>query len=256
MTRLIRFYCCLAITFSSLSVYGQTTEKPLTVVELYTSQGCYSCPPADTFLETLSEQENTITLSCHVTYWDYLGWKDTFSRQFCDNRQRSYQSLLKRGSRLGVYTPQMIINGRYGGVGSRQSFIKRLFSLDQQQQIPLQTITLSSSGQQLAIELPQLSTTGTQGHIRHKALTVWLLGTTGQHLLPIDSGENSGKRLPYTNPVEFVKNLGSWDGSSKTLKSLIEAVPTASRPVKDWVVLAQVAPLGEIVAAGRFSVSP
>jgi len=227
--------------------------EPLTVVELFTSQGCYSCPPADEYLGELAALPNVIALSCHVTYWNYLGWKDTFSRKFCDNRQRRYQSVLKGGYR-GVYTPQMIINGRYGGVGSQRERIQGLFNADQRRQEPVQTIKLSANSKHIDAVLPELSThqSSEQAYFSSppKRRHLFLLGTSGKHILPIKSGENSGKQLPYFHPVEYVENLGEWDGDARSL-----SIPLPKNSViKDWIVIAQVLPLGEISAAGKLSV--
>ncbi len=218
----------------------ESTTKPIAVVELFTSQGCYSCPPADKQLGELAKRDYVIALSCHVTYWNYLGWKDTFSRSFCDTRQRQYQAKLKGGTR-GVYTPQMVINGRYAAIGSRSSSVEQLIRADIQQQVSVKPIDLTLSEGQLSISLPELDSNDGQYQLL-------ILGTTGSHLLPIDRGENSGKRLPYHHPIEYVKHPGVWGGGSSTA---LWQLPQQSH-VKAWVVLAQAYPLGEIVAAGRW----
>jgi len=218
-----------------------STSSPIMVVELFTSQGCYSCPPADALLGKLKKNPGTITLACHVTYWNYLGWKDTFSRSFCDTRQRRYQAYLQ--GRAGVYTPQIIINGQYAAVGSRQSSVTRLIEKAKKDSTPA-TITLSASNPgKLTITLPALSTPETQ--------QLFLLGTSGDHRLPINHGENGGKTLNYYNPVEEVFELGSWSGQQHTLHKTIN---TQSSAIREWVVIAQQQPLGKIVAAGRLAV--
>lgn len=231
----------LLLTTFLLSVYSHADEqKPPVVVELFTSQGCYSCPPADEFLGELAHEPELITFACHVTYWNYLGWKDTFSQQFCDQRQRAYQSVLL-GGRRGVYTPQMVVNGRYGGVGSRQGDIRYLINADRHNNTPVQAMGLKIEGQQLTLKLAPELHKGEQQLI--------LLGTTGVHLLPINRGENAGKRLTYINPAEYIQPLGQWDGKATMSVDLPE------RPdVKHWVVLLQQWPLGEIIAAGKIGV--
>ncbi len=248
-----RIAMILLLSSCSYTVLADTKSvEPLTVVELFTSQGCYSCPPADEYLGELAALPHVITLSCHVTYWNYLGWKDTFSRQFCDNRQRRYQSVLKGGYR-GVYTPQMIINGRYAGVGSQQERIQGLFSADQRRQAPVQAIKLSITSQQIEAILPKLDTVKTdiQTYIPapQKRRHLFLIGTSGKHVLPINSGENSGKHLPYFNPVEYAENLGEWDGDERSL-----SIPLPkNKAIKDWIIIAQAWPVGEIAAAGKLS---
>ncbi|MGH1485252.1 MAG: DUF1223 domain-containing protein [Cellvibrionaceae bacterium] len=214
-------------------------SKPITVVELFTSQGCYSCPPADAFLGELKHQDNIIALSCHVTYWNYLGWRDTFSKRFCDNRQRGYQSYLQGNA--GVYTPQMIVNGQYAGIGSRKSRIHKLINVAQQRtQVQSIQLSFSESEKRVEISLPELVS---------KTQRLLLLGTSGEHSLPIARGENGGKQLTYHNPVEEVIQLGAWDGQQK---KLVQEVDSSS--VNEWVVIAQEWPLGQITAAGKVSV--
>jgi hypothetical protein len=211
------------------------------VVELFTSQGCYSCPPADELLGKLNNVENLIVLACHVTYWNYLGWQDTFSRQFCDDRQRNYQAQLKGNP--GVYTPQIVVSGRYGVVGSRASRVVRLISIADQN-APAQRIKLSlTSDKQLKIVLPNLQAKQLQ--------QLWLLGTSGSHLLPIGKGENGGKALNYHNPIAYVADLGSWNGHLKMLSKDV----TENSTIQEWVVIAQTFPTGGITAAGKLTLS-
>ena len=245
MIRQITLLYLLCSCAYAVDVKNVSPESPVTVVELFTSQGCYSCPPADVFLGELAVKENTVTLACHVTYWNYIGWKDTFSRSFCDNRQRQYQSFLIDGNK-GVYTPQMIINGRYAGVGSRKKTIQKIIRFDQQQHLPLQAITLAkvpqNSGYQLQITLPVLASA--KSH--HQRLQLYVFGTTGEHQLPIAKGENGGKKLTYFNPIEYVDNLGGWDGLAGQRRLRL----SDDNNIRDWIVVAQVWPAGEILAVG------
>jgi hypothetical protein len=222
-------------------------ESPITVVELFTSQGCYSCPPADDLLGELKASPNIIALACHVTYWNYLGWRDTFSRKFCDSRQRSYQAELK-GNR-GVYTPQMVINGEYGLVGSRGRQVKQV--INQTNTMPMVIQIEFTDKNTLAIKLPTLSN---YPSLKEQKQRLFLLGSSGVHHLPITRGENGGKKLYYHNPIEQVFELGDWDGLEKTIsKSLIvnkQSGQTVST-IKEWVVIAQTWPLGKISAAGK-----
>jgi len=234
-TQILRLSLLISTLFYSLYSTNSVSE-PLTVVELFTSQGCYSCPPADDLLGELKQDPHTIALSCHVTYWNYLGWKDTFSLRFCDQRQRGYQAALK--GRAGVYTPQMIINGQYAAVGSRQSSVKRLIQ-QANKQAPATITILKNGAQELKIQLPSLSLNQKQ--------ELFLLGTSGQHRLPINRGENGGKTLNYHNPIAEVIHLGRWDGKKQILNKTINK----QADIREWVVIAQTMPLGNIVAAGK-----
>ena len=104
------------ITLLMLSVGQAQAERALAVVELFTSQGCSSCPPADHVLGELAQERDIIALSYHVDYWDYMGWKDIFGRAENSQRQRVYAHRMKKKN---VYTPQMVINGKADVVGSR-----------------------------------------------------------------------------------------------------------------------------------------
>ena len=227
------------VTQADGSTVTQADDSKVTVVELFTSQGCHSCPRADSFLGELKEQQDVIALSCHVTYWNYLGWEDTFSNTFCDNRQRAYQSEL--AGNAGVYTPQMVINGEYGGVGSQKRRVHQFINASNASS-SVEAIQLTLTGDNsLNIELPELAAG------KQKLL---LLGTLGDHELLISRGENRGKTLTYHNPVSEFVDLGTWDGSSKVL---LESV--ASPDVKEWVVIAQSWPIGQITAAGKLTLN-
>lgn len=229
----------LFIIFLCIFYSTNSASAPVTVVELFTSQGCYSCPPADAILGKLKKSPDTIVLACHVTYWNYLGWKDTFSHSFCDTRQRDYQAYLQ--GRAGVYTPQIIINGQYATVGSRQTSVTRLIKKAKQEH-KLATIVINTpESDKLSIELPALETPQIQ--------QLLLLGTSGNHRLAIKQGENGGKTLDYHNPVEDLIELGNWSGEARTLLKTISNQPT----VREWIVIAQSKPSGKIVAAGKFT---
>ena len=232
------FSCCWYASADS-----QTKQNPTTVIELFTSQGCYSCPPADELLGELAEREDIIALSCHVTYWNYIGWKDTFSRRFCDNRQQQYQSALLDGNR-GIYTPQMVVNGRYAAVGSRRNTMERIIAFDQKKNASPLPIDLRVSGGKLIIQLPPLEQPASS-----KSKELLLFGTSGKHLLSIARGENAGKKLPYFHPVEYVKSLGRWEEETQ----IITIVLPEQKNIKDWVVIAQHKRLGEIAAVGHLS---
>ncbi|MFT6220835.1 MAG: hypothetical protein ACJA0C_000232 [Candidatus Endobugula sp.] len=251
----------LFLLISSIVSANDASVRPVTIVELFTSQGCYSCPPADELLGELDAQAQVITLSCHVTYWNYLGWKDTFSRPFCNNRQRQYQRVLKGGEK-GVYTPQMVINGRYGAVGSRRSKVEAIIAADHQYETSVSAITLNikrtADGSILTAQLPEIRRDAAQSHVAATKVIkhhLFLFGTTGKHLLPITSGENGGKQLTYINPIEYVANKGEWNGRSQRVDWFLPKVLPQAVAIQDWVVVAQQWPLGEIIAAGTIDLS-
>lgn len=207
------------------------------VLELFTSQSCSSCPPADKLLGQLAEEnENIIALSCNVTYWNRLHWKDTLSKDFCTQRQRHYVQALRS---RGPYTPQMVVNGRHEIVGSRGGAVRRAIATDLKKATVL-PIGLNLNEESLQIDLPTLSSTGNY--------QLLLINHGSTHHQEISSGENRGRAVTYTNPVQDILNLGKWDGLKKTLNYDLSNTLKA----KGYVVLVQKGSVtGEIVAAAQ-----
>lgn len=175
----------------------------LSVVELYTSQGCSSCPPADALLAELDQHENILPLALHVDYWDYLGWIDTFGSADFVRRQKAYAKAV--GQRM-VYTPQMVINGTERIVGADAAAVAAALG-DPAAPLPagLPDLTLDRDGDQLRIRanaplpLPVGSFVQVVRYIPSAAVEI-------QH------GENAGRTITYTNIVTSWQRLGEWDG--------------------------------------------
>lgn len=206
-----------------------SSQAPV-VVELFTSQSCSSCPPADKVLTALARHDNVIALSCNVTYWNHLSWKDTLSRQFCTDRQRGYAAAMN--SRR-VYTPQMVVNGSIEFVGSNrgkaQSAINKAAG-------KIKAIEISKSGNVMQVSLPE---------IEKGTYTLLVMGIGESLTQDVPSGENRGKSLHYTNPVSTLDNLRDWDGSAQTREYEI------ADGLRGISVIAQPDRYGPIVAAGK-----
>ncbi|KAA1177275.1 DUF1223 domain-containing protein [Rhizobium tropici] len=174
-------------------------NRPLTVVELFTSQGCSSCPPANANLINLSKRDAVLTLSFAVTYWDYLGWKDTFGKQEFSDRQIAYEAPLHQS---GPFTPQMVVNGTKTVVGNNLSELTALLSTVSHLKGP--AITLGRSRTEIG-----------HGDVPRTAADVWLIQYDPNVIdVPIARGENAGSTLPHIHVVHALKRLGQWDGSS------------------------------------------
>ncbi|MGH1456029.1 MAG: DUF1223 domain-containing protein [Alphaproteobacteria bacterium] len=203
------------------------------IVELFTSQGCSSCPPADKILaELAASNKNIIALGCHVSYWNHLKWKDTLSQEFCDIRQHGIQGIRKERK---IYTPQMVVNGKYVFIGSNTA--KLSFALHSAQESPLLPITTTEESNLITITLPQAKT----GDYR-----IWGFGYKDKVTTNIGNGENTGRVIDYTHPVITYSNLGPWNGTANTL--------SFERPEGDIdgiTIFAQSEGYGEIVAAGK-----
>ncbi|WPB84243.1 DUF1223 domain-containing protein [Sediminicoccus rosea] len=165
------------------------------LAELFTSQSCSSCPPADALLiELIRERPDVLALSFHVTTWDRLGWKDRFSLPAATERQRRYAALLRDGRYHGqVYTPQLVIQGRRDAVGSDRSAV-----LAELRAAP------AASGVELALEP---SGSEVRVEIGAGAATAWLLGFDPLHQTDVRSGENGGRRLAYGNVVRSIARV-------------------------------------------------
>jgi hypothetical protein len=174
------------------------------VVELFTSQGCSSCPAADHLLGELSRNQSLVTLSLSVDYWDYLGWKDTLALPRNTLRQRGYAK--SRGDRH-VYTPQAVINGVIHAVGSDQSAIEHAIvrSLSQTDTMTV-PVHLSDAGGSINVVVPD-SPSGVHGE-------VWLCGVKRAAAVEVKRGENRGHTLTYHNVVRGWRKLGEWNGKS------------------------------------------
>jgi hypothetical protein len=182
---------------------AQAGERPV-VVELFTSQGCSSCPPADALLGELAGQPGVLALSFHVDYWDYIGWKDPFAAAQYTERQRDYAA--KLGLRY-VYTPQIVVNGRHDVVGSKRRAVTRAIEQSGRGK-PAVTVTLDDTdGGQVRLSAGDAPAGGA---------TVWLVTFDDSHRTEVARGENRGRALTNSNVVRELTPLGSWTGEAKT----------------------------------------
>jgi hypothetical protein len=174
------------------------------IIELFTSQGCSSCPSADRLLGDLSNDITLVALSLSVDYWDYLGWKDTLALPGHTARQRGYAK--SRGDRR-VYTPQAVINGVTHVTGSDKAAIEHAIARSRGVEGTMATpVKLSEAGGQITIALPDApSATRTE---------VWLCGVKKAIAVEISRGENRGKAVTYHNVVRGWHKLGEWTGKA------------------------------------------
>lgn len=217
---------------ATLAVDTIAPSAPI-VVELFTSQGCSSCPPADRILSTLAQMENVIALACHVRYWDRPQWKDPMSREYCDMRQHGYSGL--RGDKK-IYTPQMVVNGLDYFIGSRTEAIKSAF--EKAEKKPIRPITVALNDAK-TIDITLSDMPNDNYHL-------WAFGYEAERQENIGGGENTGRAITYTHPVSSYTNLGKWSGMAKSL-----SFKKPEGPMDGIVILAQRDGYGEIVAAGQ-----
>ncbi|MER9618103.1 DUF1223 domain-containing protein [Mesorhizobium sp. M0207] len=211
-----------------LSATSAAAGQTLTVVELFTSQGCSSCPPANANLIKVRDRPGVLALSFNVTYWDYLGWKDTFGKEEFTQRQVRYEPSLGRS---GPFTPQVVVNGRADAVGARPGEIEQLISSGGHADGP----SLSLAGGKVSIGA---------GPVPGGKTDVWLV-RYGKGIVdvPVARGENTGRTLPHANVVHSLTRLGSWTGDATALP-----LPAATGGLST-AVLVQVPGGGPILAA-------
>ncbi|WP_370644055.1 DUF1223 domain-containing protein [Thalassobius sp. Cn5-15] len=212
---------------------AQSVDHPV-VVELFTSQGCSSCPPADAFLGQLAMRSDVIPLALHVDYWDYIGWKDQFASPQYTKRQHSYA---QEAGRRTVYTPQMIVQGQEHVVGNHPKNVNALISQHGAKAAEVD-LGLNRSGNQLTISAKAL------GGDRER-LVVQLVRYTPEEMVNIRSGENAGRSIEYHNIVTSWERVGDWD-MRKPLS--LQTKVSGDDPV---VVILQERGPGRIVAAAR-----
>jgi hypothetical protein len=222
-----------AVALAALSISGtamaQAPIPPMQVVELFTSQGCSSCPPADVAVAAISARPDIVALSFGVTYWDNLGWRDTFAQQKFTDRQWAYAKGLRHDN---VGTPQVVINGRTDVVGQSVGEIDA--ALRRTRLAPGPAVTLSAAG---------VSVTGAAPA---KAADVWLVRyNPNVQQVPVKRGENTGKTLPIKNVVKELTRLGAWSGGEKTY-----AIPAGPAGLST-AILIQAGAGGPILAAAK-----
>ncbi len=216
----------------------------IAVVELFTSQGCSSCPPADKVLGDLAKEPNVLAMSLNVDYWDYLGWKDTVGSPENSRRQREYA--VRRGDGR-VYTPQIVVSGGKHVVGSYEgrvrSEIKSVLSKPASAFVP---VSITAEGQEVTIE------TGAAGDgVKAKDATLWLMLITRKVEQKIRRGENRGRKIAYFNVVRKMLPVGMWHGEA--MKVTLPKSGLMAEGVEDCVAVLQIDGTGPIIGASRLS---
>ncbi|MEZ5828485.1 MAG: DUF1223 domain-containing protein [Hyphomicrobiales bacterium] len=234
----------------SLDLAGPAQAEPLTpgakgatLLELFTSQGCSSCPPADALLAEYRNKPGVITLSFSVDYWNYLGWHDTLSSPENSERQRDYARARGDGR---VYTPQVVVDGVQHVNGSNEAAIemamrnaaKRLESV----RVP---VTMSAEGNSLVIDIGAAP----EGSDMREA-TVWLAIAKEKETVAISRGENRGKEITYTHPVREFTPIGMWKGEAMTLKLPLKDLRTIGGDC--LVTMLQVGNAGPILGVAEY----
>jgi hypothetical protein len=199
--------CALVLSLALAVAIGpaQAGERPV-VVELFTSEGCSSCPPADVLLAELASRPDVLALSFHVDYWDRLGWRDPYSSREATARQHHYATLLDLAS---VYTPQIVVDGKWQAVGSDHADVEHALDLARRshKEIP---VTLVLDRDQARIKL------GAGGDVTPASLL--LIGFDRRHVSAVRRGENGGRTLTHVDVVRGIEEIAQVKGSPGDLE--------------------------------------
>lgn len=203
--------------------------EPRAVIELFTSQGCSSCPPADKLIGELVRDSSVLALTLPVDYWDYLGWKDTLALHGHTNRQRAYAEA--RGDRE-VYTPQVVVNGLVHVLGSDKAAIDKAIGQTRHAASPLALpVTMAVSDGKVTVKVPAAND--------QRGGEVWLCPFTSKVQVTIDRGENRGKTFTYYNVVRRWVKLGNWSGKAESFSMPVADVSKGESDVDHVAVVVQ-----------------
>ena len=225
----------LAIGLCGVYVTAIAQTRPA-VVELFTSQGCSSCPPAEKYLGELARRPAVLALTFHVDYWDELGWRDRFSLPQATGRQRDYAAALGLRS---VYTPQAIVDGTREFVGSNRAAIDVALH-EGRTDVP---VGLSIHDASIVVDVGTMDSA--------ESSDVLLIAYLRSATTAIGRGENAGRTIQESNIVRSVRTLGHWRGMSQQWQARLESLPGDAT---DVAVLVQRLPQGAIIGAAHMAV--
>jgi hypothetical protein len=209
----------ITLALTSALLYPGTiraAERPI-LAELFTSQGCSSCPPADAVLGDLAKRPDVLALSFHVDYWDNLGWKDPFSLSLATARQHHYAQILGSSS----YTPQLVVDGRAEAVGSDRRSVEAL--LVAQRRAAAQAVIQERNGRF------DIHIDGAVGQKNAIAAQILLVTFDAAHRTPVRAGENGGRSLQTYNDVRSLRSVGVWRGEPVALEAAREGTELGER---------------------------
>ena len=195
---------------------GAAQDSSPVVVELFTSQGCSSCPPADEVLRELAGRDDVIALGHHVDYWDYIGWEDPFASEEATLRQRQYARAL---SLSFIYTPQMVIDGRFDVVGSRRGQVMSTIE-NAAASKRLAVVRFDEAGGRIVVEA---------GEAPERPCSVWLATYDRPQETQVERGENGGRTLVDANVVRSFEKVGTYLGERLEIEADLAAARAAGR---------------------------
>jgi hypothetical protein len=227
---------------AAMPAFARADDSPV-VVELFTSQGCSSCPPADKYFGELAKRPDLLALAFHIEYWNYIGWTDAYSKPWATRRQRDYQSAMKLRY---VYTPEMVIQGEAEGVASEPAAIEPMIRAAQAKRRPHPSLTLRWRDDGALV-----ANVGDGQSPPSEPATLWLVSFDKMHTMAVTAGENAGKTAWDHHAVRSFRRLGSWAGWSEEL--VVPAEDTKNLGDYGVAVLLQLNGNGPILTAATVS---
>lgn len=214
-----------------------------TVVELFTSQGCSSCPPADAYLRELSQRDDIIALSMHVNYWDYIGWRDPFASEATTARQHAYARVLHQRY---VYTPEMVVDGMAGEVGSDRDKVALLIAREsRRERLRVPVRVTPPAGGVVTVEIPAAE--------YDRTAAVWLVEYDRERVTHVRRGENAGRKLTNAHVVREIRRIGTWTGDALEISVPVAEMTDESRD--GCAVILQAEEAGPILGAAQLSLT-
>jgi hypothetical protein len=207
-----------AVVICSSMPHSSVQAEPRAVIELFTSQGCSSCPPADQLLGELAADPSLVSVSVPVDYWDYLGWRDTLADPRNAARQKAYAHARGDGQ---VYTPQVVVNGALHALGSDKAAIELAIAASRKKGAMSLRPTLSLDEGRLKVTVPDLVDAPAGAE-------VWLLGVLKAATITIGRGENKGRTITYHNVVRRWIKLGEWNGKANSWSIPVQTLKGAN----------------------------
>jgi hypothetical protein len=227
---------CAGLAMPALIGRASAATTPV-LVELFTSQGCSSCPPADKLAGELMGQPNVTVVSLNVDYWDYLGWKDTLAKPEYTKRQMDYAH--SRGD-MSVYTPQMIINGAAHVVGSNGGSVRSAIA----EAKSALALNISATESDIKIDLPK-------GEAENA--TLWLMSIASSVNVKIERGENIGKAITYRNVARKLLKVAKWNGAAASI--IVPRKEMISSEGHSLIAVLQEGDVGPVMGLGKLDVA-
>ena len=212
------------------------------MVELFTSQGCSSCPPADRLLSELATRDDILALGFHVDYWDYIGWRDTFAKPEFSKRQQHYAKRLRHNS---VYTPQIIVNGTSEATGSdRAAVLAMVGNATSEARVGIDVASAEGNALRIFANAADGAT----------AADLWLVTFDRERAVEISKGENRGRSMRYSNVVRGLWKVGAWSGTAVELN--VQPAEMTGDKGEFWAVILQSRSDGRVLGVSRLAPQP